>query len=56
MATGHETQITEDGGISTFESNDGSALYCAKLDAGGLWRRPFAGGPDERVSSDLHIV
>jgi Tol biopolymer transport system component/DNA-binding winged helix-turn-helix (wHTH) protein len=55
MTTGHETQITKGGGISAFESYDGSSLYYAKLDSGGLWRRPVDGGTEERISGDLHL-
>jgi Tol biopolymer transport system component/DNA-binding winged helix-turn-helix (wHTH) protein len=55
FAAGHETQITDRSGISAFESYDGSMLYYAKLEAGGLWRRPVAGGAEELVSAALHV-
>jgi Tol biopolymer transport system component/DNA-binding winged helix-turn-helix (wHTH) protein len=55
LATGHETQITEHGGISAFESFDRTTLYYANLESGGLWRRPVAGGPEERISDALHL-
>jgi Tol biopolymer transport system component len=55
LATGQEKQITQHGGISAYESPDGRALYYAKLDAGGLWRCPVAGGPEELISDALHL-
>jgi Tol biopolymer transport system component/DNA-binding winged helix-turn-helix (wHTH) protein len=55
MATGHETQITQHGGISAFESSDRATLYYANLESGGLWQRPVAGGPEERISGALHL-
>jgi Tol biopolymer transport system component len=55
MATGRETQITQHGGISAFESSDRATLYYANLESGGLWQRPVAGGPEERISDALHL-
>jgi dipeptidyl aminopeptidase/acylaminoacyl peptidase len=55
LATGHETQITQHGGISAYESYDGTTLYYANLESGGLWQRPVAGGHEERISDALHL-
>ena len=55
VASGHMTQITDQGGISAFESYDGSTLYYAKREFGGLWRRPLSGGPEVRVTDALHV-
>lgn len=55
LATGHEKHITEHGAISAYESPDGSTIYYAKFDAGGLWRCPVSGGSEERISDALHL-
>jgi Tol biopolymer transport system component len=54
LASGHETQVTESGGIGPFESYDGATLYYSKFDQGGIWRRPVSGGPEARVTTALH--
>ena len=55
MLTGHEAQITEHGGVSAFESYDDSSLYYSKPESAGIWRQHLAGGPEERISTDLHV-
>ena len=48
---GEALQVTEEGGIMAFESHDGRRLYVAKHGVDGLFVRPTAGGPEERVLS-----
>lgn len=55
LASGQKIQITDQGGISGFESHDASALYYTKREFGGLWRRPLSGGPEVRVTDALHL-
>ena len=55
LASGQKTRITDQGGISALESYDGSTLYYAKREFGGLWRRPLSGGPEVRITDALHI-
>jgi Tol biopolymer transport system component/DNA-binding winged helix-turn-helix (wHTH) protein len=55
LASGQKTRITDQGGISAFESYDGSTLYYAKRECGGIFRRPLSGGPEVRVTDRLHV-
>lgn len=55
LASGQMTQITDQGGISAFESYDGSTLYYAKREFAGLFHRPISGGPEIRVTNALHV-
>lgn len=55
LASGQTTRITDRGGISALESYDGSTLYYAKREFGGLWRRPLSGGAEVRVTDALHL-
>jgi len=55
VASGEKRQITDRGGISALESYDGSTLYYAKREFGGLFRRPISGGPEVRVTDGLHL-
>jgi dipeptidyl aminopeptidase/acylaminoacyl peptidase len=55
LASGEKTRITDQGGISAFESYDGSMLYYAKREYGGIFRRPLSGGPEVRVTDNLHV-
>jgi Tol biopolymer transport system component/DNA-binding winged helix-turn-helix (wHTH) protein len=55
LASGQKTRITDQGGISAFESYDGSMLYYAKRESGGIFRRPLSGGPEVRVIDGLHV-
>ena len=55
LASGQKTRITDQGGISGLESYDGSTLYYAKREFGGLWRRPLSGGSEVRVTDALHL-
>lgn len=54
-ASGQKTRITDRGGISAVESYDGTTLYYAKREFGGLWRRSLSGGPEVRVTDALHV-
>jgi Tol biopolymer transport system component len=55
LASGQKTQVTDQGGISAFESYDGSTLYYAKREFGGLFRSAVSGGPEVRVTNALHV-
>jgi Tol biopolymer transport system component len=55
LASAQAARITDRGGISALESFDGSTLYYAKREFGGLWRRPLSGGAEVRVTDALHI-
>ena len=55
LRSGQKTRITDQGGISAFESYDGSSLYYAKREFGGIFRRPLPGGPEVRVTNGLHL-
>ena len=55
VASGQKTRITDQGGISAFESYDASTLYYSKREFGGLWGRPLSGGPEVRVTDTLHL-
>jgi hypothetical protein len=53
LATGEESQLTQDGGYAALESADGRWLYTSRIDRAGLWRRPARGGADELVTGAL---
>jgi hypothetical protein len=55
LASGQKTRITDQGGLSPFESFDGAMLYYSKRESGGIFRRPLAGGPEIRVTDGLHF-
>jgi len=55
LASGQKSRITDQGGISAFESYDGSTLYYSKREFGGLFRRPLSGGSEVRVTDALHL-
>jgi len=55
IASGEKKRITDQGGISAFESYDGSTLYYSKREFGGLFARPISGGPEVRITSSLHL-
>jgi Tol biopolymer transport system component len=56
---GEAVQVTRAGGAVAFESPDGQSLYYTKAYGGGgppgLWRRPIAGGPEERVLENVFL-
>ena len=54
VASGEETQVTRNGGLSAFESYDAQVLYYSKLDGAGIWSIPVAGGAEQRVIDALH--
>jgi Tol biopolymer transport system component/DNA-binding winged helix-turn-helix (wHTH) protein len=55
LASGQRSRITDQGGISAFESYDGSTLYYSKREFAGIFRRPLSGGPEVRVTDGLHV-
>ena len=44
------------GGAAAFESPDGRWVYYAKRGPPGLWRKPVAGGDEERVTEHGHAM
>jgi hypothetical protein len=47
---GTPVQVTRDGGVNAFESEDGRTLYYVKdIEAAGLWKMPISGGEEVRV-------
>jgi Tol biopolymer transport system component len=54
-ASDQKTLITDHGGISALESYDGSTLYYAKRESGGIFSRSISGGPEARVIDGLHV-
>jgi Tol biopolymer transport system component/DNA-binding winged helix-turn-helix (wHTH) protein len=55
LATGRETQITQDGGLASLESFDAKTLYFSKLSGGGIWAVPVNGGEAQHVTDALHF-
>jgi serine/threonine protein kinase len=55
LATGHERQVTHDGGFVAFESYDGKTLYFSRYEGGGIWCVPVAGGQERRITQALHL-
>ena len=53
MDRGAARQVTVNGGFAPQESADGQWLYYAKLNAGGLFRIPAAGGREALILEDL---
>ena len=53
VSGGEARQITFNGGFAPQESADGQWLYFAKLDTGGLFRIPVAGGGESSVLPSL---
>ena len=54
LATGRETQITRQGGDCAVESYDAKTLYYTKVDGGGIWSVPVAGGEELQITEALH--
>jgi hypothetical protein len=54
LASGPETQVTCHGGFFGIESYDGKTLFYSKIEGGGLWSIPVAGGTEELVTPALH--
>jgi Tol biopolymer transport system component len=52
LADGAETQMTQHGGFTGFESSDGRTLYFSKFDQAGIWRIPAIGGAESLVVPD----
>lgn len=46
---GDPVQITKHGGVYGIESADGRALYYAKYETPGIWKKPLNGGEETRV-------
>jgi len=55
LASGRETQLTHDGGLTGLESTDGKTLYFSKLSGGGIWAIPVTGGTPHLVTDALHF-
>jgi Tol biopolymer transport system component/DNA-binding winged helix-turn-helix (wHTH) protein len=49
---GAPVQITQNGGISGAESEDGRYLYFSKYETTGIWRMPLSGGAETRVLAE----
>jgi Tol biopolymer transport system component len=49
LSTGKETQLTRHGGLAALESYDEKTLYYSKMEGGGLWRVPVAGGAEQHL-------
>lgn len=45
-AVGLPVQVTRNGGIAAFESEDGTQVFFSKLTDPGIWTVPVAGGPE----------
>ena len=54
--SGESVQVTDAGGAAAFESPDGRWVYYAKRGPPGLWRKPVAGGDEERVTEHGHAM
>jgi Tol biopolymer transport system component len=52
LTDGAETQMTQHGGFTGFESFDGRTLYFSKFDQAGLWSIPAGGGEESPVVPD----
>lgn len=50
---GTPVQLTKNGGIAPEESRNGSELYYAKYEHGGIWKMPLDGGGETEVLSDI---
>jgi Tol biopolymer transport system component/DNA-binding winged helix-turn-helix (wHTH) protein len=52
LASGAESQVTQHGGFTGFESFDGRTFYFSKFDQAGLWSIPANGGAESLVVPD----
>jgi hypothetical protein len=52
LADGAETQVTQRGGFTAFESSDGRTTYFSKFDQPGIWSVPASGGVESLVVAD----
>jgi Tol biopolymer transport system component/DNA-binding winged helix-turn-helix (wHTH) protein len=52
LASGVETQVTQHGGFTAFESSDGRTTYFSKFDQPGIWSVPASGGAESVVVAD----
>ena len=52
LAAGAETQMTQHGGFSAFDSFDGRTIYFSKFDHGGIWSMPASGGAESMLVAD----
>jgi Tol biopolymer transport system component/DNA-binding winged helix-turn-helix (wHTH) protein len=52
LDNGAETQMTQHGGFTGFESSDGRTLYFSKFDQAGIWSIPASGGAESLVVPD----
>ena len=50
LASGVAAQVTQHGGFSAVESDDGKYLYYVKFFSPGIWRMPLSGGEEERIT------
>jgi Tol biopolymer transport system component/DNA-binding winged helix-turn-helix (wHTH) protein len=53
MENGAETPLTHEGGVTAFESSDGTTVYFSKIFDPGLWSVPSNGGRESVVLRDL---
>ncbi len=51
--TGETRRLTDHGGYAALASPDGEWLYFSRIDHGGLWRMPTAGGAPSLVTTDV---
>jgi Tol biopolymer transport system component len=52
---GAAAQVTRNGGVKVFESEDGKTIYFNKESgAGSIWKRPAEGGKEEMLAESLY--